>query len=260
MTEELDAALIALGHNPRKYTGGEATAVRLLAERFAASPLSLEQRLAAFPKYVRRQDLARFLAKYELFKHVLPVAGSVVECGVYLGAGLMSWYHFSAILEPYNHTRRIVGFDTFAGFPQLSKNDMPNVEATKHHGPGAFAGPSGLADEIESLVLIHDMNRPLGHIPKVQCVCGDALVTIPDFVARNPHFLISLLYLDFDLYEPTKAALVHLMPRVAKGGIVAFDEANCEEWPGETKALLEVVGPVQLRRTHLDPYISWFIR
>jgi hypothetical protein len=48
-----------------------------------------------------------------------------------------------------------------------------------------------------------------------------------------------LLYLVFDIYEPTKVALREIMPRVVKGGVVAFDELNCAEFAGETRALLE---------------------
>ena len=36
--------------------------------------------------------------------------------------------------------------------------------------------------------------------------------------------IVSLLYLDMDIYEPTKVALKELLPRMAKGSIIAFDE------------------------------------
>src|SRR5438093_3086295 len=88
---------------------------------FSASPDPVEVRLENFPKYVRRQHLKRFLAMYELFKRALPVKGSIVECGVFRGFGLMSWAKLSTILEPENLTRRIYGFDTFAGFPKVNE-------------------------------------------------------------------------------------------------------------------------------------------
>src|SRR5207248_10595135 len=84
---------------------------------------SIEAKLENFPKYVRRQHLKRFLAMYELFKRVLHVKGSVVECGVFRGFGVMSWAKLSTILEPENLTRRIYGFDTFDGFPSVSDED-----------------------------------------------------------------------------------------------------------------------------------------
>src|SRR6266480_980338 len=84
----------------------------------------VEIKLQNFPKYVRRQHLKRFLALYEIFKLVLPVKGSVVECGVFRGFGLMSWAKLSTMLEPENLTRRVYGFDTFAGCPAVSDEDQ----------------------------------------------------------------------------------------------------------------------------------------
>ena len=91
---------------------------------------------------------------------------------------------------------------------------------------------------------------------------GDVCDTIPRFVEQNPHLLVSLLFLDLDLYEPTKVALEHLLPRVPKGGVVAFDELDNPQWPGETLALLEAVGAgsLRLRRFEWDPYIAWAVR
>ena len=63
-------------------------------------------------------------------------------------------------------------------------------------------------DEINNLAEIHDSTRFLGHIPKVQLVKGDATKTIPKFIKTNPHIVVSLLFLDFDLYKPTKTALM----------------------------------------------------
>jgi hypothetical protein len=127
---------------------------------------------------------------------------------------------------------------------------------------GALQTDAKCREEIEYLIALHDRNRPLGHIPKVELVAGDACETIPRYVVEHPHLLVSLLYLDFDLYEPTKVALEQLYPRVVKGGIVAFDELNSPEFPGETIALLEVLDLAQaeLRRLPFDPYISYFVK
>lgn len=254
-------SLKELGQHAAKHTTRETGVVGELADAFEHSRLPLEQRLQTFPRHVRRQDIARFLVKYEIFKLGLPVNGSIVECGVFAGGGLMGWSHFSAILEPYNHTRRVIGFDTFTGFPGVHEKDL--LQGTSEHlHAGAFQTNESIVDEIEQLVAIHDRNRPLGHIPKVELVAGDACVTIPNYIAENPHLLVSLLYLDFDIYEPTKAALDHLLPRVVKGGLVVFDELNCAEFPGETTALLETLdlATVQLCRFPFDPYISYFIK
>ncbi len=98
---------------------------------FCACPDPIEIRLENFTKYVRRQHLKRFLALYEVFKLVLPVKGSVVECGVFRGFGLMAWAKLSAMLEPENLTRRIYGFDTFGGFPSVGEQDQSDFTDAK---------------------------------------------------------------------------------------------------------------------------------
>jgi len=250
-----------LGHHSAKQTSTEINVINELCDSFERSRLSLAHRLMNFPRHVRRQDTARFLAKYEIFKKVLHIHGSVIECGVFCGGGLMAWNHFSAILEPYNHTRKIIGFDTFSGFPEIAEKDMQHG-SSEHLHIGALQVSDNIVEEIQSLIAIHDRNRPLGHIPKVELVAGDACQMIPKYIEDNPHLLVSLLYLDFDLYPPTKATLEYLYPRVVKGGIIAFDELNCSEFPGETIALLETLDlkHAELHRFPFDPYISYLVK
>lgn len=259
MNSETRSSLSQLGHHSAKYNQQEKSIPDDLARTFEVSGLPITQRLSTFPRHVRRQDIARFLTRWEIFKLSLQANGSIVECGVFGGGGLMSWYHFSAISEPYNHTRKVIGFDTFEGFPSLHEKDIKTGDS-EHLKEGGFKTSDRIINELQSLVDIHDKNRPLGHIAKVELVAGDACQTIPQYVKNNPHLLISLLYLDFDIYEPTKVAIEYLYHRVVKGGIIAFDELNCAEFPGETTALLESLEMVKLCRFPYDPYISYFVK
>lgn len=221
---------------------------------FLGNPDSVEMKLEQFPKYVRRQQLKRFLAMYEIFKFILPVKGSIVECGVYQGFGVMSWAKLSTILEPENLTRRIYGFDTFSGFPNVTEKDKSLVGQSQ-------AGDMS-ADSLEELLqLVEEYNRDrfLGHIPKVEIIPGDLTQSIPGFITEHPHLVVSLLFLDCDLYEPTKVALEAFVPRMPKGAALVFDELDNPIWPGETLALLETVGirRLRLQRLDWDPYISY---
>lgn len=222
---------------------------------FERNPAPWDKKLENFPKYVRRQNLTRFLALYEIFKQVLEVKGSIVECGVHNGFGLMTWAKLSAILEPVNLTRRIYGFDTFAGFPKLSPSDI--AASSRHVKVGDLFADSH--DELLELNSIHDSTRYLGHVDKVHLIKGDATETIPAFVQSHPHLVVSLLFLDFDLYEPTRVALQTFLPRMPKGAIVAFDELDNPLWPGETVAMLEFLREygLRIRRLPFDPYIGF---
>jgi hypothetical protein len=222
---------------------------------FEASGSPTFDKLENFPKYVRRQKIARFLCQFEIFKRQLNVKGSIVECGVHNGGGLMSWAHFSATLEPYNYHREIIGFDTFEGFPDVAAQDGAGENAKK----GAFSVGYDSHAEISSCIAEFDKNRFINEKRKVSLVKGDANLTIPKYLADNQHMLVSLLYLDFDIYQPTVTALKTLLPRIPKGGIIAFDEAHNPDWPGETLALLEHLDIKQHKLECIDyePNISF---
>ncbi|MBI3041087.1 MAG: class I SAM-dependent methyltransferase, partial [Chloroflexi bacterium] len=191
-----------------------------------------------------------------IFKQILGVKGSIIECGVHHGFGLIAWAQLSSVLEPVNLTRRIYGFDTFGGFPVVNEKDRSKFT---HIEAGAFYADS--YDELTELIKIYDSNRFLVHIPKVELIKGDAVRTIPEFIENNKHLVVSLLFLDFDLYEPTKAALESFFPRMPKGAIVAFDELDNPLWPGETLALLETIGinRLTIKRVEFDPYIGYAV-
>lgn len=237
-------------------TAVESEVGKNIAKIFDACLDPTETKLENFPKYVRRQQLKRFLALYEIFKRALPVKGSVVECGVFRGFGLMSWAKLSALLEPENLARRIYGFDTFAGFPSVSPRDATTVADVT---AGGLAADS--YDELLELIAEYDRDRFLGHIDKVHLVKGDLMETIPSFIASHPHLVVSLLFLDVDLYDPTKLALESFLPRMPRGAVLAFDELDNPLWPGETLAALESVGlrSLRLERLEWDPYISFAV-
>jgi hypothetical protein len=228
------------------------------AAYFEKSPLSTSTKLQAFVKYTRRQDLSRFLAKNELFKMQVDIPGIIVECGSFVGQGLLTFAQLSSIYEPFNHTRHVVAFDTFDGFPAVTDKDK-NVET--NWKPGDLATHTGIVEEIREAIRLHDANRPIGHIAKAELVIGPAEETIQAYLDQNPHLIVSMLYMDFDIYEPTRVALKTLLPRMAKGAILAFDELNAKNCPGETLALAESLGipTIALKKTPFDPYIAYAI-
>ncbi|MCX6126881.1 MAG: class I SAM-dependent methyltransferase, partial [Proteobacteria bacterium] len=185
----------------------------------------------------------------------LPIKGSIVECGVHHGGGVFSWAKLSSILEPYNYHRKVIGFDTFEGFPEVCEIDKSSSIVKKH----LFGESYDVLTELGHCTQEYDANRFLNHIPKIELIRGDANQTIPAYVESNKHLLVSLLYLDFDLYKPTMTALKSFVPRIPKGGIIAFDEVNNPQWAGETMALLESLNLNSLRLECLpfEPNVSF---
>lgn len=223
--------------------------------RSNGSPLD---KLSSFARFVPRQALATFLARERMFQKIRNVHGHIIECGVFRGGGFFSWSQLSAIFEPYNHIRRIVGFDTFEGFPSMAEAD--GEASLPYKRAGGLA--SHAADEVQEAIRLQDLNRPLGHLPRQELVIGDACHTIPTYVENNKHLVVALLYLDFDLYAPSKIAIETFWPRMPKGSVIAFDELNQKQWPGETMAVLDSIGlgALRIKRFEFNPQISYAVK
>ena len=235
-------------------TEKENKVAKIIERIFNESPESTQIKLENFTKYVRRQHLKRFITLYEIFKKILPVKGSIVELGVFRGFSLSTWAKLSAIMEPENIIRKIYGFDTFDGFLDINSKDKNKLHK---HSIGDFK--TDVYKELNDLNDAFNEDRFLGHINKVELIKGNCSKTIPKFIEDNPHLLISLLFIDLDLYEPTKVALENFLPRMHKGSIIAFDELDNPQWPGETLALLESMDIKKLKIQTIpgDPYIGF---
>jgi len=229
-----------------------------LEEYYSNSVGSNVWKLQNFSKYVPRQALTRFIIRHEIFKMVLNVQGSVAELGVLDGGSLLSWAHLSSIFEPLNYQRKVIGFDMFGEHPTTSEKDKTgkssHIYDNKRFTLDAY-------QDIKNSVCVLDKNRPMGEIEKVILVKGDASKSVPEYIEKHPETLISLLYLDINLYEPTRVALEQFIPRMPKGAIIVFDELNDRGFPGETIAVIETIGIRNLRiqRFPYDTKISYAI-
>jgi hypothetical protein len=203
--------------------------------------------------FCSRQSLTSSLFRIRIYERILDVHGAIVECGVHRGNGFMLFNQLVSIHEPYNLTRSVIGFDTFEGFASI--NAAIDEGAHENHFSDAHL------EDLQEALRLHDMNRAVPHVRRGELVKGDATETIPAYVEENPHLVVALLYLDFDIYEPTKVALEHLLPLMPKGGIVAFDELAVRHWPGETRALKELVdlNGLRLRRFPFEAYASYAV-
>jgi len=234
-------------------TETELTTFDRLAKCAEESPFSMVDILNNFSVYTPRQTVARFLNRYEMFKKILNVHGSILEFGVYKGVGAFSWLHCSSILEPYNISRKIYGFDTFSGFPDISEKDSP-TNSKGDLGDSSY-------DELVKAATIHQENIAVTHVPRVEFIRGDICETLPAFLKTNPHVIAALVYIDVDIYKPTKTILEMIVKRVPKGGIIAFDELNDERDHGESIALLEEmnINNHQIRRNYFDSFPCYMV-
>jgi len=214
--------------------------IERLERVIAKSKRPFREIMEAFPVYVRRYNLTRFLAHYELFRMIQDTPGFIVECGVYRGASLLAFGKFLEIFCMGDKGRKVIGFDNFKGFTHFSIEDGPSEDVASKQIGGWSA--KDFRDEFYELVDIFHSDTFAPWAKRVLMVEGDIEKTIPEYVKKNPGLRISLLHLDVDLYKPTMTALKHLYPLVVPGGLVVLDEYALLHWGGESKALEKFFG------------------
>ncbi len=219
----------------------------LLVEHFRECPIPDDELLTNIGLFVVPQMMSRILFMDFLYRQILDIQGVVLEFGCRWGQNLSLFSSLRGVYEPYNRLRKIVGFDTFAGFPEISPQDGKGRMMKK----GSYAVTKNYEDYLGKLLDLQEKESPLPHIKKHGLVKGDATRTIGPYLKENPESVIALAYFDFDLYKPTKACLMAIKDRMTRGSVIGFDEANDHECPGETLALKEVFG---LNRYSLKRY------
>lgn len=239
-------------------TDEELKLVDELANLFKNSSLSLQEKLVNPSIFMRRQELSMIIGNYEVFKLIREVKGSIFYFGVYHGNGLMHFANLAAALEPFNHTREVIGFDTFTGYPEISEKDKTHGKSFLSLVEGGFSSNS--LEFLNELIKIYDKNRPLNHVPKIHLIKGDVGKTLPEYIAKNQHTVVSLLVLTMNLYEPTKLALTTLWPRIPKDGIVLIHTLNEEIYPGATNAVFDSLGSVKINTFPFTPNMAYIVK
>ncbi|MEO8666317.1 MAG: TylF/MycF/NovP-related O-methyltransferase [Ignavibacteria bacterium] len=171
------------------------------------------------------QRIGKLVAHYELFKMTKDIEGSIVECGVFKGASFLRFAMYRKLFDE-NSKRKIIGFDSFAAFPQT--NYEPDIKMRID-----FVEECG--EQSISTSQLMELLEKKDCAESIELVAGDITNTIPGYVEKNPDLKISMLNLDADVYEPSVTVLEYLYPRIVPGGILILDDYGV--FPGETKAV-----------------------
>lgn len=236
-------------------TASEAENKKAFAASLKETRIPNEELLDNLGLYLTRQALSRINFIQKLYERIVPVHGVVMEFGVRWGQNISLFSVLRGIHEPFNYNRKIIGFDTFSGFPSVAEEDGASVKK------GDYSVPSGWQDDLEKILYFHEQNAPIPHKKKHELVVGDATLMLPAYLDKHPETIVALAYFDFDIYEPTKKCLEAILPHLTKGSVLAFDELNCEQFPEETAAVREVLGlsKYAIRRDPSNPLMSYLI-
>ena len=187
---------------------------------------------------MRSSALTKILYINELYELILDIPGVIMEFGIWWGQNIILFENLRAIYEPFNYDRRVVGFDTFEGYKSITDQDVDS-ETIK---TGGYTVSENYQNYLFDLIDFHEQENVLYNGRKHNLIKGDAGKTIGKFFKDEPHTVVALAYFDMAVYAPTKKCLEELRPHLIKGSVVALDELNSPEYPGETIALKEAWG------------------
>jgi len=242
----------------KTYSSAEETSTRQqFAAHFKNSPIPDDQILSNMGLFLNSKALSRLLFMNHLYEQIVDVMGVVMEFGTRWGPNLGQFAALRGIYEPFNRHRKIIGFDTFAGFPKIDSKDGSSDMMEVGH----LTVPENYMEYLDKTLEFQEKDNPLSHIKKYELCAGDATETLPKYLKDNPETIIALAYFDFDVYEPTRICLEAIKPRLVKGSVLGFDELNDPDSPGETLALMEVFGlnNIHLRRYPYTSRTSYFV-
>lgn len=228
-----------------------------LLHLFNSCPIPDNEKISNSALFLKRQELSKILFLNHLYQQIQNVQGVIMEFGVRWGQNLATLTNLRGIYEPYSYGRKIIGFDTFQGFINVTDKDGTHSIIQE----GAFAVTENYETYLNDVLMCHQAESPLNHINKFELQKGNAVIKLKEYLAQHPETLIAFAYFDFDIYQPTKECLEMILPIMPKGAIIAFDELLDPHFPGETIALKEVIDirKIQLQKNPFGGLQSYMI-
>lgn len=208
-----------------------AAAARALPFDFDETDAELCRRVAPYTMTTPPRIYA--LARAVEYVATRPIPGALVECGVWRGGSMMAVA--LTLLRLGATDRDLYLFDTFTGMTEPGEED---VKKTGERAADLLTGASrdshhwavAPIDQVREAVL--SVGYPEERIHFVE---GAVERTLP----ANAPAEVALLRLDTDWYSSTKHELVHLYPRLARGGVLIVDDYAY--WQGARRAVDEYI-------------------
>lgn len=242
----------------KEYSSSNEKSIRKnILQLFRECPLPDNELLSNLGLFINRQGLSNMLFKQELYSKIIEHHGVIMEFGTRWGQNLALFASLRGIYEPFNHNRRIIGFDTFEGFPNIHNKDGKSDIIKK----GSFNVTKEYEEYLADILDYHEQESPITHIKKYEIIKGDANIEIEKYFNKHPETIVALAYFDFDIYEPTRRGLELIRDHITKGTVIGFDELNHPDFPGETLALKEIfeINKLKIRRTPYSGSRSYII-
>jgi hypothetical protein len=217
-----------------------------LVERYRLRYNTYRTRKMHYVPLTNSAEQMRVAGFFRLVDLIRQVEGDIVECGVGRGVSLASLLYAAAL---FRLPKTVYGFDSFAGFPDATAEDLSGRVKEIGKSPGGWENTS--PELIETYFALDQQfadSLLKSYTPTLRLVPG----FFEDTLAANLPERIALLHVDCDLYSSTRTVLEQCLPRMTAGGIILFDEYHTEQWPGEKQAADEICARWQLPIQYFD--------
>ena len=188
--------------------------------------------------FTERKALSHTIFMNDIYKKILDVPGIIVEFGVKYGRNLALLSNFRGMYEPYNHLRKIVGFDTFDGYKGVGEKDSKNNFLTND----MMNTTEKYEEELNEIMSCHEKLSPISHMKKFEIIKGNAQVTFKSYLEGHPETIVALVFLDINLYQPTKDVLILCKEKMIKGTTFVFQNFADKRASAEIQALDDIFG------------------
>lgn len=245
--------------NQELYRSAEEDKIRnSFVEHFHQCPIPDIDILQNLGLFLSSKNLSRILFMHHIYQQIVDAQGIIIDFGTRWGQNMALFAALRGIYEPFNRHRKIVGFDTFIGFPRIGEHDNKNCSIMRE---GGLACSDDYVEYLDKIMHFQEADNPLSHIKKYEIRQGDACIEIKKYLDEHPETIVAMAFFDFDIYEPTKVCLEAIKPYLVKGSLLAFDELNDIDSPGETVALKEIfdLNNVRIKRFPYTSRVSYFI-
>lgn len=186
-----------------------------------------------------------YLSNLKLICKFKNVGGDVVECGTWKGGMIAGMVGVLGSGRVYHL------FDSFEGLPEVKEIDGPEAKAWQSNKEGVYYFDNCKADERDAKKAMMLSGAKSFTLNK-----GWFNESLKGFSAPNG---IAVLRLDADWYDSTMDCLIHLFPKLNKGGILILDDYYT--WEGCSKAIHDYLSVNKLAyRIHSYNGICYLIK
>jgi len=214
---------------------------KALIDLFNKAPIADEQILNHLGLFNRSSMLARYLHYYELYSLMLSNPGVILIYGYGYGSAITSFLSLRAILEPYNYSRKILGFDDFTPSGKLSYFVENPTDLTPDKYGFLNTGKDYL-DYLMQVIDFHEKENILSYIPKVELFSDDPVSETRSRLKTAKDLKISLVYFDRTFSEDITDLLNELKPYIDNDTIFCPSTINSFLPTGELDAVKKVFG------------------